>query len=33
MIRPKVRRFVMVKGDPGPPGEKGDHGFPGLPGR
>lgn len=23
MVRPKVRRFVFMKGDPGPPGVKG----------
>lgn len=42
--RPKMRRFVVMKGDPGPPGlkgdrgdsivgPKGDRGPPGLPGR
>ena len=24
-MRPKVRRFVVMKGDPGPPGIKGKH--------
>ena len=23
LVRPKVRRFVVMKGDPGPPGVKG----------
>ena len=43
-LRPKIRRFVFMKGDPGPPGlkgepglsiigPKGDRGAAGLPGR
>ncbi len=27
VIRPKMRRFILMKGDPGSPGMKGDRGF------